>query len=186
MTDVIPANITGATWTSLYGNGAAGPTGSGNIGALVNLASGANITFTLTGTILSNASGNLTNTANVTPPAGITDPTPGNNTATDTDTPNPKADLQVTKTDGNLIVHRRHRHRVHDLRLERRAERRDERQRHRRGSGEHHGRDVDLPVRQRVGRAERQRQHHALVNLASGANITFTLTGTVLSARRAT
>ena len=99
--DAIPATLANATWTSVYGNGATGPSGSGNINTPVSLVSGANITFTLTGTVLSSATGNLTNTANITTPPGVTDPTPGNNTATDTDTPNPLADLQITKTDGN-------------------------------------------------------------------------------------
>ena len=38
--------------------------------------------------------------ATVTAPGGVTDPTPGNNSATDTDTLNPSADLAITKTDG--------------------------------------------------------------------------------------
>src|SRR5262249_14775038 len=41
---------------------------------------------TLTGTISASATGTLSNTATVTAPGGITDPTPGNNSATDTDT----------------------------------------------------------------------------------------------------
>ena len=36
----------------------------------------------------------------VTVPGGTTDPTPGNNSATDTDTVTPVADLAITKTDG--------------------------------------------------------------------------------------
>ena len=43
--------------------------------------------------------GNLVNTASAANPAGTTDPNPGNNSATDTDTPAPVADLGVTKTD---------------------------------------------------------------------------------------
>ena len=46
------------------------------------------------------ATGNLANTATVAAPGGVTDPTPGNNSATDTDTLTPKADLSITKTDG--------------------------------------------------------------------------------------
>ena len=48
--------------------------------------------------------GHLVNTATVDAPAGVTDPTPGNNTATDTDTLTPTADLQITKTDGVAAV----------------------------------------------------------------------------------
>ena len=36
----------------------------------------------------------------MTAPAGVTDPTPGNNSATDTDTLTRQADLAITKTDG--------------------------------------------------------------------------------------
>src|SRR5204863_163906 len=50
------------------------------------------------------ATGNLVNTATVTPPAGVTDPTPGNNSATDTDTPAAQADLSITKTDGKTTA----------------------------------------------------------------------------------
>src|SRR5262249_51171349 len=46
------------------------------------------------------ATGSLTNTATVSPPLGVTDPDPTNNTATDTDSLTPQADLQITKSDG--------------------------------------------------------------------------------------
>jgi len=61
---------------------------------------GASVTYTLTGTISASATGSLSNTATVTAPGGVTDPTPGNNSATDTDTLTPQADLSITKTDG--------------------------------------------------------------------------------------
>ena len=50
--------------------------------------------------VSASATGTLSNTATVTPPAGWTDPTPGNNSATDTDTLTPTGDLSITKTDG--------------------------------------------------------------------------------------
>ncbi|MBK6407396.1 MAG: hypothetical protein IPF66_21675 [Holophagales bacterium] len=46
------------------------------------------------------ASGTVSNTATVAAPGGVTDPSPGNNSATDTDTLTPQADLAITKTDG--------------------------------------------------------------------------------------
>ena len=70
----------------------------------MNLQSGGSAAFTLSGTIAATATGNLVNTATVTPPAGATDPNPGNNSATDTDTINPVADLAITKTDGVTSV----------------------------------------------------------------------------------
>src|SRR4029079_9630055 len=66
----------------------------------LSLASGQSVSITLTGTIDPAATGTLTNTAHVSPPDGVTDPTQGNNNATDTDTLTPRADLAVTKTDG--------------------------------------------------------------------------------------
>ena len=104
--DTIPANIGGATWTAVYaGTGSSGAaSGSGDINTAINLASGGSATFTITGTVLATATGNLVNTATVAAPAGVTDPTPGNNSATDTDTPNPVADLAITKTDGVTSV----------------------------------------------------------------------------------
>ncbi|MEI8229275.1 MAG: FG-GAP-like repeat-containing protein, partial [Planctomycetota bacterium] len=102
LTDTFPASITGATWVAVYADaGSGGPAGgSGNINALINLAAGGVATFTVTAPVNSNATGNLVNTATVTVPAGTTDPTPGNNSSTDTDTPAPIADLSVLKTDG--------------------------------------------------------------------------------------
>ncbi|WP_034219311.1 DUF11 domain-containing protein, partial [Arenimonas oryziterrae] len=46
----------------------------------------------------------IANTATVTAPAGTTDPTPANNSATDTNNVTPVADLSVTKTDGAASV----------------------------------------------------------------------------------
>ena len=45
----------------------------------------------------------LTNTATVSPPAGVTDPDPADNSASDTDTLTPQADLSITKTDGDHV-----------------------------------------------------------------------------------
>ena len=98
--DNVPANITGVTWTAVYsGTGSSGAaSGSGNISTAINLAAGGSATFTLSGTVLATSTGNLSNTATVAAPIGFTDTNPSNNSATDTDTPNPIADLAVTKT----------------------------------------------------------------------------------------
>jgi uncharacterized repeat protein (TIGR01451 family) len=97
--DTIPANITGATWTAVYAGGASGPaSGSGNINASVTLPASGTATFTVSGTISASATGTLANTATITAPAGVTDPTSGNNSATDSDTLNPTADIRVVKT----------------------------------------------------------------------------------------
>src|SRR5688572_24497089 len=72
---------------------------SRNINDTLNLPAGSSITYTATGTISSSATGTLDNTATVTAPGGVTD-AGGNNSATDSNTLTPGADLQITKTDG--------------------------------------------------------------------------------------
>jgi uncharacterized repeat protein (TIGR01451 family) len=100
VSDPVPAGVT-TTWTAVATGGAMGfsSSGSGAINDSVNMPSGSTITYTVIATIAGNKTGNLVNTVTVTPPSGVLDPTPGNNSATDTDTPTP-ADLSITKTDG--------------------------------------------------------------------------------------
>ena len=66
--------------------GPAPPAGSGNINDTVNLPAGGSVTYTASCTISASATGSLINTATVSAPAGVTDPNPANNSATDTDT----------------------------------------------------------------------------------------------------
>src|SRR5262245_40063797 len=102
--DTFPASLSEA-WS---GGGAGGGTwtaaGAGNIKQLVNLPAGGSATFTVNATVSASATGTLSNTATVAPPGGVTDPTPGNNSATDTDTLAPQADLAITKTDGVTVA----------------------------------------------------------------------------------
>src|SRR6185436_5923010 len=87
VTDAFSANLTGITWTCA-GSGGASCTanGAGNINDIaVNLPVGTAVTYTVSATVIAAPSGPLVNTAMITPPAGITDPAPGNNSATDTD-----------------------------------------------------------------------------------------------------
>ena len=105
VTDTLPAGISSATWTCAATAGSSCPaSGLGNINVAVNLLAGGSATFTLVATISQGAVGNLVNTATVTAPAGVTDPNPANNSATDTDTLTPLADLAITKTDGVTSV----------------------------------------------------------------------------------
>ncbi|MFN7940396.1 MAG: GEVED domain-containing protein [Thermoanaerobaculia bacterium] len=100
--DSFPATITGVAWTCVGAGGGTCPaSGSGNIFASVNLPVGGSATFTATGTISAAATGSLANTATVAAGAGATDPTPGNNSATDTDTLTPQVDLAISKSDGS-------------------------------------------------------------------------------------
>ncbi len=98
--NTLPAGVTG-TWTVVYAGGATGNTsGTGSISELVDMPSGATATYTYVVSVPSGYTGNFVNTGTVTAPAGVTDPTPANNTATDTDTQNSTADLKITNTDG--------------------------------------------------------------------------------------
>ena len=54
--------------------------------------------------MVSSATGSVTNTASVALPVGSVDPTPGNNTADDTNTITGEADLAITKDDGSLTA----------------------------------------------------------------------------------
>src|SRR5581483_2282228 len=97
--DTFPASLT-CTWTCVgAGGGTCTASGAGNLNDTVNLPSGASVTYTASCTISAAASGTLSNTATVGAPGGVSDPTPGNNAATDSDTLAPQADLAITKTD---------------------------------------------------------------------------------------
>jgi uncharacterized repeat protein (TIGR01451 family) len=100
VTDTFPAVLTGVTYTSVAAGGATGNTAgpaNGNINDTLNMPAGSSVTYTVNATIDSAATGNLSNTATVTAGGGVTDPTPGNNSATDTNTLTPSADVEVDK-----------------------------------------------------------------------------------------
>ena len=119
MADTFPAILT-CTWTCVgAGGGTCTAAGSGNINDTVNLPAGGSVTYTATCTIAASATGTLVNTATVA--SAVTDPNPANNSATDTDTLTPQADLAITKTDGaDDGVAGRAGH-LHDRGVERRA-----------------------------------------------------------------
>jgi uncharacterized repeat protein (TIGR01451 family) len=84
--DVMPANVTGATWTCLPSAGAscAAPNGSGSISTTVGLAVGASATFVVNVRAASDATGSIVNTVGIAPPAGAFDPDTTDNSATAT------------------------------------------------------------------------------------------------------
>ena len=96
--DVFPASVTGVTWTcSGAAGGACAAAGTGDLDELVTLPAGGSVTFKVTGTappVLMQ----LQNTVTVAPPAGVSDPVPGNNVFTDSNPTRPPADLTVTKS----------------------------------------------------------------------------------------
>ena len=107
VSDPLPAGVTAATWAATGSSGGgivSGPTsGTGALATTVDLPVNASVTYEFTVQVSPSATGSLTNTATVSPPAGVTDANPANNTASDTDTI-PTADLSITKTDGNTSV----------------------------------------------------------------------------------
>ncbi|HKX32928.1 MAG TPA: DUF11 domain-containing protein [Blastocatellia bacterium] len=86
VTDTLPATLTNASWTcsATGGSSCAAASGSGNINTTVNLLVNGRATFVLRATVAPTATGTISNTARVTPPAGVTDPNPGNNSSTAT------------------------------------------------------------------------------------------------------
>src|SRR5262249_27585853 len=89
VSDTLPQGVTAATGrpTASSGGTVTGPSsGTGALATTVNLPVGATVTFTFTVDIDPTATGSLTNLVRVDPPAGVTDPNPGNNTDNDTDT----------------------------------------------------------------------------------------------------
>jgi len=106
VTDNFPASLSGVTWSCVAsaGSSCGAASGSGNINTTVNLLAGGTATFMATGLLNINATGTLSNTANVAPPAGTPDNNLANNTSTDTDTIIPAADLSITKSDGQTTV----------------------------------------------------------------------------------
>lgn len=101
--DNLPAACIEVDWTcvgSAGGSCTAGPI-AGNINDTVNLPVGGTVTYTVICHISPIASGTLENTASVATAGGVVDPTPANNSASDTNTlAPPNVNLTVTKTDG--------------------------------------------------------------------------------------
>ncbi len=98
LSDPKPTQVT--TWGWCIDPCTPAATGSANLSATLNLASGASVTYRVLANINAGAINDLVNTASVSVPAGYTDTVPGNNSATDTDALLTSADLSITKSDG--------------------------------------------------------------------------------------
>ncbi|MFO1496000.1 MAG: hypothetical protein U1F26_15225 [Lysobacterales bacterium] len=86
VTDILPAQLSNASWTCSASAGASCPeSGSGTVDALVSLQAGASATFTLTATAQAAPEQIVTNRATVTAPVNAPDPQLGNNESVDTD-----------------------------------------------------------------------------------------------------
>ena len=110
VSDTVPAGITGVTasctaaGTASCGTNASAGNNVAFTGASVPAGAGHSLTITISGTVDPGTTGTLVNTAQVTVPAGApySDPSPANNSATDTDAPGtPVVDLAIAKTDGH-------------------------------------------------------------------------------------
>ncbi|MEM8639152.1 MAG: hypothetical protein AAGG51_10105 [Cyanobacteria bacterium P01_G01_bin.54] len=104
VTDTIPGDVTGVTWTCAASTA---PTatcgddnGSGNsINTTVDLPSGGTATYTVTGTVANSFSGSVTNAASTAPPNGVTDPDSSNNDDAETvNLPIGSTDVTIAKT----------------------------------------------------------------------------------------
>ncbi|PYM00459.1 MAG: hypothetical protein DMF19_09510 [Verrucomicrobia bacterium] len=106
ITDAFPTIFTNVSYTATQLGGASGFSASGaaNINDTVVMPSDSKITYKAKGKVNPSATATISNTASVTPPAGLNDPNPRNNTATDTDSITIKADLKVTVTDGKTAA----------------------------------------------------------------------------------
>jgi uncharacterized repeat protein (TIGR01451 family) len=98
--DTLPPQLQNATWTcsATAGSSCGAASGSGNINTTVNLLVNGKATFVLNATVAADATGNIVNTATVTPPAGVPDNNPGNGSSTSTAPVVPASDLTVLKT----------------------------------------------------------------------------------------
>ncbi|HRA54940.1 MAG TPA: hypothetical protein PLQ83_14855 [Thermoflexales bacterium] len=97
VSDTLPSGLSSAQWTCAAASGSACTqiSGVGSINTLVNIAAGSRVTFTLIALVGPCDTNILVNTVQVTPPAGVTDPVTGNNTATDTDAIGPGANFTL-------------------------------------------------------------------------------------------
>ncbi|MFO7690718.1 MAG: DUF11 domain-containing protein [Cryobacterium sp.] len=108
LVDMLPAALTGVSWTCTPQVGppastCSAPSGAGSVNLTLDLQAGATVTVGVGGTLSPSATGVLSNTATVTAP-GTMDPNPANDAATDVDALTPVADLGVTVTDGRTYV----------------------------------------------------------------------------------
>ncbi|MDA1177456.1 MAG: carboxypeptidase regulatory-like domain-containing protein [Planctomycetota bacterium] len=83
--DNFPSSLTNVRYTSAPTGTVTGhtPTGTGNINDTINITTGSALTYTVQATVAATATGTIENTATVTAPAGISEISLSNNSATD-------------------------------------------------------------------------------------------------------
>jgi uncharacterized repeat protein (TIGR01451 family) len=101
--DTFPSSLSNIHWTCAASPGSScSPSGSGGLNQLANLAAGGTATYTVTATVDPHATGTVTNSVTIAPPAGSSDPTSANNSASDTDTV--IAAAEVPTLSGGLLL----------------------------------------------------------------------------------
>jgi uncharacterized repeat protein (TIGR01451 family) len=100
VTDTPDARLTSVNWTCAAGSGATCPasSGTGGLNHTFNLNEGSSTTFTFKGTLPVTATGTLSNTAAIAPPATSSDPNMTNNSWTDGPDTILGPDLDIKKT----------------------------------------------------------------------------------------
>ncbi len=107
VTDTLPVTLSNASWTCVAGSGATCGTSSGQgdiAGVSLVMQPNSLVTFTVTGTVVATATGNISNTTVVVPPPNVTDPNLGNNESTDNDPLTPLVNLGISKTNNQSTV----------------------------------------------------------------------------------
>ncbi len=106
--DAIPPQVTSWTWTCQSATG--GATGcdalidaSTGFADQIDLPAGSSLTYRVVAQIASGAVGDMTNTANVDAPRGVTDPNTTNNSDDDIDTAVPVSNIRIDKTDNGAV-----------------------------------------------------------------------------------
>ena len=86
MTDILPPQLSNASWTCAASEGASCPaSGAGTLDALVSLAAGASVSFDLRVDVQDSPEQVVINRATVSAPIRAPDPTTANNESTDID-----------------------------------------------------------------------------------------------------
>jgi len=106
VSDSRPVNISTWAWACTTQTGGAGGcsaagNSASNFSDTVNIPVGGSIIYTVTANVVVSPTGDLVNTATITPPTGVVDSNTSNNSSTDTDTLL-TADLSVVKNDGQV------------------------------------------------------------------------------------
>ncbi|MHB9000147.1 MAG: hypothetical protein ACYC9N_11620, partial [Thermoanaerobaculia bacterium] len=98
--------LAGATWncTATAGSTCGTASGTGDVTVTLNLASGGSATINVSAPIPAAATGMVTNTTTLTLPAGVTDPTPANNTSSVSAPITLQGDLSIVKTNNASTV----------------------------------------------------------------------------------